>query len=102
MIPLNPLISAWAVLVPLVDEVPDPEDVKPGWLGFGVFLLLVAAVVLLVLSLRKQLGKVNFDEGGKGGEGAQGSVGGDEASGEQVEGAEPGDRGNGEDGTRSS
>ena len=29
-----------AVLVPLVDKAPDPADVKPGWLGFGVFLAL--------------------------------------------------------------
>lgn len=62
MIPLNAVTTVWTVLVPLVDEVPDPEDVKPGWLGFGVFLLLAAAVVLLVFSFRKQLRKVNFEE----------------------------------------
>lgn len=62
MIPLNAMTVLWTVLVPLVDEVPDPEDVKPGWLGFGVFLLLAAAVVLLVFSFRKQLKKVDFEE----------------------------------------
>ena len=62
MIPLNVMTVLWTVLVPLVDEVPDPEDVKPGWLGFGVFLLLAAAVVFLVFSFRKQLRKVNFEE----------------------------------------
>jgi hypothetical protein len=62
MIPLNVMTVLWTVLVPLVDEVPDPEDVKPGWLGFGVFLLLAAAVVLLVFSFRKQLKKVDFEE----------------------------------------
>jgi hypothetical protein len=62
MIPLNVMTTLWTVLVPLVDEVPDPEDVKPGWLGFGVFLLLAAAVVLLVFSFRKQLKKVDFEE----------------------------------------
>jgi hypothetical protein len=62
MIPLNVMTVLWTVLVPLVDEVPDPEDVKPGWLGFGVFLLLAAAVVLLVFSFRKQLRKVDFEE----------------------------------------
>jgi hypothetical protein len=38
-------------------EGPEPEDVKAGWLGFGVFLVLVAAVVLLSFSLVKQLRK---------------------------------------------
>jgi hypothetical protein len=56
------MMTLWTVLLPLAQEGPDPADVKPGWLGFGVFLLLVAAVVLLWLSFRKQLGKVNFEE----------------------------------------
>ena len=56
---MNLLLTA---LVPLVDQAPDPEDVKPGWLGFTVFLLLAAAVVFLAFSLRKHLGKVNFEE----------------------------------------
>jgi Na+/melibiose symporter-like transporter len=51
-----------AVLVPLVDKVPDPADVKPGWLGFGVFLALAVAVALLWFSMRKQLRKVDFEE----------------------------------------
>jgi hypothetical protein len=63
MIPLSLLPSTvWTVLVPLVDEVPDPEDVKPGWLGFAVFLLLAAALVVLFFSFRKQLRKVDFEE----------------------------------------
>ncbi len=41
----------------LPEEGPEPEDVKAGWLGFGVFLLLVAAVVVLSFSLVKQLRK---------------------------------------------
>ncbi len=53
-----------SVLLPLVDQAPDPEDVKPGWLGFTVFLLLAAAVVFLGFSLTKHLGRVNFDEKG--------------------------------------
>ena len=48
--------------VPLARQAPDPSDVKPGWLGFGVFLALAVAVVLLWLSFRKQLRKVNFEE----------------------------------------
>jgi hypothetical protein len=55
--------AAWAVVVTIAEKGPDPADVKPGWLGFGVFLALAVAVVLLWLSLRKQLRKVHFDEG---------------------------------------
>ncbi len=51
-----------AVLVPLVDKTPDPADVKPGWLGFGVFLALAVAVAFLWFSMRKQLRKVDFEE----------------------------------------
>ena len=50
--------------VSLLAQGPDPEDVKPGWLGFSVFLLLAAAVVLLAFSLRKHLGRVDFEEKG--------------------------------------
>jgi hypothetical protein len=59
--------SLWTVLVPLIatlQEGPDPEDVKAGWLGFGVFLLLAVAVALLGFSLRKHLRKVDFEEQG--------------------------------------
>ena len=52
----------WTVVVPLVDQAPDPEDVKPGWLGLSVFLLLALAVVFLAFSFLKQLRKVNFEE----------------------------------------
>ncbi len=54
--------TVWTVIVPLLDKPPAPEDVKPGWLGFAVFLLLAAAVVFLAFSLKKHLGKVNFEE----------------------------------------
>jgi hypothetical protein len=54
--------ALWSVWVPLAQQAPNPEDVKPGWLGFAVFLALLAAVVLLGLSLRKHLRRVNFDE----------------------------------------
>lgn len=54
----------WAVLLPLVDEPPAPEDVKAGWVAFAIFLLLGAAVVFLGFSLRKQLRKVDFEEDG--------------------------------------
>jgi hypothetical protein len=38
------------------------EIVRPGWLGFAVFLALVAACYLLFRSMRHQLSKVDFDE----------------------------------------
>jgi hypothetical protein len=50
------------VLLPLVAETPDPADVKPGWLGLGMFLVLAVAVVLLWLSMRRHLKKVDFEE----------------------------------------
>jgi hypothetical protein len=71
MIPLNAMTAFWTVLLPLVDEVPRPEDVKPGWLGFGVFLLLAVAVAFLAFSFRKQLKKVNFEEKPAAGEGEE-------------------------------
>jgi hypothetical protein len=54
----------WTVLIPLVDKAPNPNDVKPGWIAFGIFLALCVAVVLLALSMRKHLKRVTFDEGG--------------------------------------
>ena len=41
----------------LVDEAPQPEDVKAGWLALLVFVLLIAAVAFLGFSLVKQLRK---------------------------------------------
>jgi cell division septation protein DedD len=55
---MSPVLT---VLAPLVDS-PDPADVKPGWLGFAVFIALAVAVALLWLSMRKQLRKVDFEE----------------------------------------
>ena len=54
--------TLWTVLVPLAQKTPEPEDVKAGWVAFGLFLLLAAAVVFLWFSMRKQLRKVNFEE----------------------------------------
>ena len=51
-----------ALLVPLAVKGPDPADVKPGWLGFVMFLALAVATVLLWLSFRKQLKKIDFEE----------------------------------------
>ena len=50
------------LLLPLAGQVPAPEDVKAGWVAFGIFLALAAAVVFLAFSLRKHLKRVTFDE----------------------------------------
>ena len=47
---LAPLV-AWA------DQVPDPSDVKAGWVAFGVFIGLCLAVTFLGFSLTKHLRK---------------------------------------------
>jgi len=49
----------WTVLVPLSNDIPDPEDVRPGWVSAVLFVLLALAVVLLAFSLRKQLRKAD-------------------------------------------
>ena len=64
---MNSLLTAsadlvLAVLVPLMDEVPDAEDVNAGWWYVVVFFGLIAATLLLWLSMRKQLKKIRFDE----------------------------------------
>ena len=45
------------VLTERLDEVPVDKDVKAGWTAFVVFLLLIAAVVVLAFSFVKQLRK---------------------------------------------
>ena len=57
-------MSAAALLFPVAelvvrvaDETPEAEDVKAGWTAFAIFLLLIAAVVVLGFSLVKQLRK---------------------------------------------
>jgi hypothetical protein len=42
----------------------DDSVVRPGWLGFIVFLAMAGAVYLLLRSLVRHLKRVNFDEGG--------------------------------------
>jgi len=56
---MNPL---WLALAPLAATGPDPADVKQGWVGFIVFLALAVAVVLLWLSMRRHLKKIDFEE----------------------------------------
>ena len=46
-----------------LDEVPAPEDVRPGWVAMGSFFLLFAVTILLWMNMRKQIGKIKFDDG---------------------------------------
>jgi len=51
------LLPVADVIVRLADKTPDDEDVKAGPIALVVFLLLIAALVLLGFSLVKQLRK---------------------------------------------
>jgi hypothetical protein len=53
---------AWTVVVPLLDDVPKPDEVRPGGLAMVLMVALIVATVLLWMSMRKQLRKVTFDE----------------------------------------
>jgi hypothetical protein len=53
---LVPLVTA------LVDDVPDDEDVKAGWIAFAIFIGLILAVAFLGFSLVKQLRKAQAAE----------------------------------------
>ena len=55
---MNPLIFLVPLLTAGADKVPAPEDVKAGWVAFGVFIALGVAVVLLGISLTRHLRKV--------------------------------------------
>ena len=62
---MNTLMSLAPLLVVWVDKAPDPNDVKAGWVAFGVFIALGLAVAFLGYSLTKHLRKVrdNADKG---------------------------------------
>lgn len=45
------------MVVSFVDEVPEEDDVKAGWLAFAIFIGLILAVAFLGFSLVKQLRK---------------------------------------------
>ena len=47
------LVVTWAS-----DPVPEPSEVKPGWIALVVVLLLVVATTLLWLSMRRHLNKI--------------------------------------------
>ncbi len=59
---MSTFVSLLGLVAVAAVEGPAPEDVKAGWLGFGVFLALAAAVAFLGFSLHKHLRKVDFEE----------------------------------------
>jgi TRAP-type C4-dicarboxylate transport system permease small subunit len=60
---LAPLTAV--VLAAASDPVPSDNNVKAGWVGFAVVILLIVAVVFLLRSFTKQLRKVEHaDEQG--------------------------------------
>jgi hypothetical protein len=56
------LVQLVLLATQVVDETPEPEDVKAGWTAFAVFLLLIGAVVLLGFSLTKHLRRAEAAE----------------------------------------
>ena len=44
-----------ATLLPLVDEVPQPEDVKAGWIALVVFVILGVAIAVIGYFLTRSL-----------------------------------------------
>jgi len=45
-----------------VDDAPAASEIKPGWVALVIVLALCVATVLLWLNMRKQLGKIHFEE----------------------------------------
>lgn len=56
------LTAVPAYVVTFVDQVPKDEDVKAGWLAFGIFIALILAVAVLGRSLVTQLRKAKAAE----------------------------------------
>lgn len=55
---MNVLLAHVLLLLPAADPVPEPEDVKAGWLAFWVFVALCVATALLCVSLTRHLRKI--------------------------------------------
>ena len=51
--------TALVILLPLLDETPEPEDVKAGPVALLIFVLGILAVVVLAFSFVKQMRKVD-------------------------------------------
>ena len=66
------LLSYALLVLPAADPVPEPEDVKAGWLALWIFLALAAATAVLCVSLTRHLRKIRENtEAGKFGAEAQ-------------------------------
>jgi hypothetical protein len=59
---LTVLPDVLPLVTSLVDDVPEDEDVKAGWVAFAIFIGLALAVAFLGWSLLKQLRKVDAAE----------------------------------------
>jgi hypothetical protein len=44
------------------DPVPAEDQVRPGWIALGLMVLMCVATFLLWMNMRKQIGKIDFDE----------------------------------------
>jgi hypothetical protein len=55
---LDPVLA----VASLLDPVPEPADVRPGWGATLLVVALIVATVLLWFSMRKQLGRIRFKE----------------------------------------
>ena len=49
------------VQLPLLDEAPAAEDIKPGWIALVLVIVLCVVTVLPWLSMRKRLRNIRFD-----------------------------------------
>ena len=56
-------MSPLSLALVLDKRAPNPADVTQGWIGFVVFMGLAIGVLLLWLSFRKQLARIDFDDG---------------------------------------
>jgi hypothetical protein len=66
------LLAHALLLLPAADPVPEPEDVKAGWLAFWIFIGLCVVTALLCVSLTRHLRKIRDNtEAGKFGPEAQ-------------------------------
>lgn len=91
MTPLS--VTLGALLAPLNQDIPDPEDVTAGGVGAVVLVLLALAVVVLILSFRRQLKKVRFEQPEE--SAGQGNGRGDAAAEQPGDAAGNGEPGNG-------
>jgi hypothetical protein len=54
--------TAWLVRNGAIDDPPSVSEINPGWVATVVVVTLCVVTVLLWLNMRKQLGKIRFEE----------------------------------------